>query len=103
MEFSVKHKVLKNEDGEVAIEIESGEFSGMIFQYGNISFDEHENLETAEEIKMNYSYDILRGYSDSLDLDKFEKMIGDLLLEILKFEIERKELANIMESPDDDN
>ena len=52
---------------------------------------------------MNYSYDILRGYSDSLDLDKFEKMIGDLLLEILKFEIERKELANIMESPDDDN
>ena len=31
MEFSVKHKVLKNEDGEVAIEIESGEFSGMIF------------------------------------------------------------------------
>ena len=102
MEFKIKHKVLASETGEIAIELES-EFPGVIFSYSDVKFDDVD-LETAENVNLNFNYDILRGYTDDFDFERFEKTIGDLLLEILEFEIKRKNTSEILkENQDADN
>lgn len=59
----------------IVMKINSGEFSGVSFVIGKISFpDENEPI-------MNFTYDVLKGSVS--DVPKFEKFIGDSIIQML--------------------
>lgn len=95
------HKVLgKMIDGiDVnAICFEDGDFSEIIFMYKNVSFTEdNEN----DKLVMHFEYEVLDvpKYREGYDKQRFEKELGDFMVQLLFYGLERDHLGFI----DDDN
>jgi hypothetical protein len=61
---------------EIAFELTSGKFSGVIYSYGEVSFpDENEPI-------LHFEYVLHKGEIDNLD--EFRDIIGDILVTVLE-------------------
>jgi len=87
------HKVLTNKDNHHihALTWTDGKYGGVVFAYNHVSFNE--DLEN-DKLKMSYGYDILET-PDRLEIDKeeFEKELGDFLIQLLYYGLERDYLT----------
>ena len=66
-----------------AISILDGEYEGLHFHYGTVSFNEKED----ETIEMKFNYNILRKPDGFEDDDSFKNFAGDLLVRIMEEEL----------------
>lgn len=74
----IKHEVLVDKDNVAYIHLLEGEYKGVNFNFGKVSFQEE-----GDGMIMSFEYD-LRENATVDDTTKFEKTIGDLLLEIIE-------------------
>lgn len=84
--------VLENKhNGINAIKLTEGAFSGIIYSYGKIEFDEDPENDV---VKLNFEYDII-DYADKQLSDKkpFEQYIGDILVELIHQGISNNDLV----------
>ena len=85
----IAHKTLER-NGQLAIQLSEGPYSGIIVSYGKVDFEENE---AKDHLKVKFEYDL---HDDAgLDIDKqaLEKYLGDLLIEMVIFGIEQNELV----------
>jgi hypothetical protein len=57
------HKTLEK-DGVVAMQLTEGEFSGIIFSYGRVSFDENSE---EDRLKVNFDYEVHNDHGREYD------------------------------------
>lgn len=71
----------------------TGEFAGIIFAYRNVSFREE------DELVLSYSYDVYdvpeHLKAGGYDREKFEQELGDFVVQLLYYGIERDKLGFI--------
>ena len=83
--------VQSKHDGLQAIKLTEGAFSGIIYTYGKVEFDEDEENDM---IHLRFEYDIIdynnKGLSDKAP---FEQYIGDILQELIHEGIEKNNLT----------
>ena len=80
----VKFDYIKIEGLETdAINILEGEYEGLHFHYGTVSFNEQED----DTIEMKFNYNILRKPDGFEDNDSFKTFAGDLLVRIMEEEL----------------
>lgn len=96
------HKVLGlvNGDQQVhALTLTEGEFAGIVFTYKDVSFEEDPENDV---LKLKYSFDVheipeeRKGYDEK----KLETTLGDFLLELLYYGLERDKLGFIDDKQD---
>lgn len=91
------HKVLgkRTEQGEIhALTFTEGPFAGIIFSYNDVSFEEDtEN----DKLRIGYNYDIHSVPYDKngYDVQAFEKELGDFVVELLYYGLEKNHLGFI--------
>lgn len=78
-----------NNRPEYAIRLLKTEFENITFKYGEVKFVENEAQENAT---LSFEYDIIEGQAPK-ELAKFEKMIGDLLLNIIEQQLVNQEVV----------
>lgn len=83
------HKTLEK-DGVLALELTEGEFSGIIFSYGKVSFDE--NAEQ-DNLKVNFQYEVHDDKGLAYDKAAFEKELGDFLMELIVWGTEQNNIV----------
>jgi hypothetical protein len=83
------HRTLEK-DGVTALELTSGQFSGIIFSYGGVKFEENE---AKDNLKVHFDYEIHEGESTLKDKAAFEKELGDFILEMIVDGIEKNNLV----------
>ncbi len=66
-----------------AISILEGEYEGLHFHYGTVTFNEQED----DTIEMKFNYNILRKPDGFEDNDSFKTFAGDLLVRIMEEEL----------------
>jgi hypothetical protein len=83
------HKTLEK-NGVAALQLTEGDFSGIIFSYGKVSFEEdHEN----EKLKVNFDYEIHDDKGLAFDKQVFEKELGDFLIELIVWGAEQNSIV----------
>jgi hypothetical protein len=83
------HKTLEKH-GVTALQLTEGEFSGIIFSYGKVSFDEdYEN----EKLKVNFDYEIHDDKGLVYNKDEFKKELGDFLMELIVWGTEQNNIV----------
>ena len=83
------HKTLEK-NGVAALQLTEGEFSGIIFSYGRVSFDEYyEN----NKLKVNFDYEIHDDNNLVFDKQEFEKELGDFLMELIVWGTEQNNIV----------
>jgi len=88
--FNIPHVVLESRGtGLMAVKLTEEPYLGVIFQYGQVNFDEAE-----EQLKISFDYDIL-DYNDNVisDTAAFEQYIGDLLQDFIREGISRHSIS----------
>lgn len=83
------HKTLER-DGVIAMQLTEGEFSGIIFSYGRVSFEENE---TQDNLKVHFDYEVHDDLGLAYDKAAFEKELGDFLIELVAFGAEKNNLV----------
>lgn len=101
------HKVLGRSGygGDLhALTLETGPFAGIIFSYDNVNFSE-ETLENEDKLKIHFEYHVHEVPPALKDYDKasFENELGDFLVELLYYGLERDKLGWIDEQNREDN
>jgi len=94
------HKVLGRSGygGDIhALTLLEGLYAGIIFSYSNITFNE--DLDN-DKLRLGFEYEIHEVPEDKKDFDKkdFEKEIGDFIVELLYYGLERDILGFIDDS-----
>lgn len=87
------HKVLTHkEDKDVnALVWLEGKYGGIVFKYNSVSFEE--DLEN-DKLKLKFDYDVLDiPERVKIDKDEFEKELGDFLVQLLYYGLERDYLS----------
>lgn len=98
-DFKTKHTVVQaysNGEEITAVRIDDPRFKDVVVQFGRISFDNLEDAENAEEIVLNFDYDIIDNKGLEFDISEFEQYIGDVLQDIIAFELQRKTLGEVL-------
>ena len=67
-----------------------GEYSGIIFSYGRVSFDEDKEN---DRLKVKFDYTIHEEEPESLDKVAFEKELGDFLMELMMYGIIKNDIV----------
>lgn len=83
------HKTLEK-DGVLALELTEGEFSGIIFSYGKVSFDEDSEQ---DKLKVNFQYEVHDDKNLAYDKVAFEKELGDFLMELIVWGTEQNNIV----------
>lgn len=84
------HRRLENkETGAIGLELTEGEYSGIIFSYGKVAFDENEQK---DNLKVHFEYEILDGEDLIKDKKVFEQELGDFLIELILEEADNNNL-----------
>ena len=73
------HKTLER-NGVIALKLLEGDYSGIIFSFGGVSFEE---LKELDHLKIKFDYTIYEGEDEIADKQDFEKHIGDFLMELI--------------------
>lgn len=90
--FKIPHTVLEQEvDGEkvYAVRLQEDPFRGIIISYGRVSFDEDEEN---DKLSISFEYDLLEDNDQEYDVKEMEAHIGELLQEMIVFEMGRNNL-----------
>jgi hypothetical protein len=75
------------EEGFYKVKIQSGEFTGIIFNFGKVEFpDENEPI-------LKFEYNLLEGAVEDSRKQIFEKTMGDMLVDLLRKAMEQKEIS----------
>ena len=79
---NVDYKFIIPEDDSqrVDIQILTGEYAGVVYNYGKVSFDE--DVEN-DQAFLNFEFDVVDDLGMSLDTHEFKTFIGDILTGIL--------------------
>lgn len=81
-EFEDYEFIYLPDEESTAVELTSGTFSGVIFQYFNVKF-----IEEGEQPKLKFQYDIIDGGTHDIDdlknSQEFVTILGDLLTELI--------------------
>lgn len=91
-DFRIKHTVLEQEfEGKkiYAIKLHETPYSGIIISYGKVSFNEDEEN---DKLCIAFEYDLIEDNDQEYDLKEFENYIGELLQEMIAFEMTRNNL-----------
>lgn len=91
-EFKIPHKVLEQEiDGQkvYAIRLQEDPFRDIIYSYGRVSFNEDEEN---DRLSISFEYDLLEDNDQEYDTKEFQNYIGELLQEMIMFEMGRNNL-----------
>lgn len=83
------HRTLER-NGIVALELTESQYSGIIFSYGKVSFEENE---AQDNLKVHFDYEIHEGEDKLEDKAAFEKELGDFILEMIVDGIEKNNLV----------
>jgi hypothetical protein len=83
------HKTLEK-DGVVAMQLTEGEFSGIIFSYGRVSFEEKPD---EDRLKVNFDYEVHNDHGREYDKVAFEKELGDFLIELVIYGADKNNLV----------
>ena len=100
------HKVLgkQTEEGEIhALCLNEGPFAGIIFSYRDVSFEEDSEN---DQLKIGFEYDVhsIPFDKNGYDVKAFEKELGDFVVELLYYGLERNHLGFIDDTtPREDN
>ena len=91
------HKVLgkSTAEGELhALCFTEGPFSDIVFSYNTVNFEENEEQ---DHLKIAFDYDVHYVPESKLGFDKavFEKELGDFVVELLMYGIEKEHLGFI--------
>jgi hypothetical protein len=91
------HKVLGKNDSEGslhALSLTTGPFSGIIFSYTEVAFEEDKDN---DKLKIKFEYFVHDVPADKKGYDKklFENELGDFLVELLYYGLERDHLGFI--------
>jgi hypothetical protein len=62
-----------------AIEINDGEFSGLVYQYGEVNFNERED----GQMEVKFKYNIIKNPNDMEENQHMMNFMGDILVELL--------------------
>lgn len=106
MEFSVNHKIIsRNFAGEETdfIEILDGVYKGVIFKYGRVEFPNINEIDETDELVLDFDFYILEDNNvDLSDRETFSQTVGNLLVELIMFEVDRKNLEKYLKEDDVD-
>jgi hypothetical protein len=83
------HRTLER-NGIIALELTENQYSGIIFSYGKVSFEESE---AKDNLKVYFDYEIHEGADKIEDKVAFEKELGDFILEMIVNGIEKNDLV----------
>lgn len=72
------------------IRFTSGEFEGIVFTLGQVTFKEDDER---DECVMSYDYDIISNPLETFDEDDFKQYVGDLLIEMIQDQLEKNDLV----------
>lgn len=91
------HKVLGRvyDGGELhALCLTTGPFSNIVFSYTDVKFEENE---TQDHLRVKYSYHVHEVPEDktNYDVKAFEQELGDFIMELLQYGVERDHLGYI--------
>lgn len=75
-------------DQLAAIRIKEGEFEGVVFRYGEVSFPD------PDQPILSFEYFLMGGELHDLDVEAFRQEIGDLLVQIIQRGLERDAKEN---------
>lgn len=94
------HKVLgqSRPEGEVhALTLTTGDFAGIIFSYDKVDYKEEND---ATKLKVNFSYTVhfVPEQMKDYNVASFEKELGDFLLELTFYGLEKDKLGVLDES-----
>lgn len=89
LQENVDFKFVKGEDDSIFLELLSGEYSGVVYRYGQVSVQEDEEKESAS---LMFEFQIVdSGDFDSLlDDSDFKNHIGKILSTIVENQIEEQ-------------
>ena len=83
------HKTLER-DNRIALQLLEGEFSGVIFSYDSIKFEEDKGKDS---LKVTFNYELHKElpclYAKDNSKALFEKELGDFLIELTMFGLEQ--------------
>lgn len=83
------HKVLENKrNGVQAIKLTESPYSGIIFNYGKVSFDEQ-----SEQLKIAFEYDIIDDAGVDYVKEELEQYLGDMLVEFITYGLIKNEIT----------
>ena len=90
--MSLKYVVVENrKDGMDAIKLLEEPFSGIIYTYGRVSFDEDE---ANDKLTIAFEYDIIdKAGKDFGSMEPFENYIGNILQELIHEGIQQNNLT----------
>jgi hypothetical protein len=69
----------KDVDGFQLIELTSGKYSGIIYSYGKVEFEEMEN-----QLKLKFDYHIHDDYGINVIQEEFKQEIGNILVDLIE-------------------
>jgi len=84
-----KFDVVDSVNGLKAIKITEGKFKDVSYVYGGVAVEESEDGNNAT---LGYSYDLLAG-DPSHSIEEFEKLTGDILVNILEEQLDKNEVV----------
>ena len=86
-------------DNGLCVQITQGPFNHVVIKYNNFKMVDEENSDGS--LDCNYSYDIVLAPADigereisDLEGEKFEKLLGEIILEILQEQINENEIRD---------
>jgi hypothetical protein len=83
------HKTLER-NGQIALQLTEGQFSGIIFSYGRVSFNE--NKET-DNLTVEFDYFLHDDAGHTIDDAELKEYLGDFLMELVVFGIEQNNIT----------
>jgi len=83
------HKTVER-NGVLALKLSEGQFAGIIFSYGRVSFEE--DLQN-DKLKVHFDYEIHDDEPEDLDKPAFEKELGDFLMELCMYGVLNNDLV----------
>lgn len=91
--FMIGHKILQyaGDDGVYAVQLTDPPYAGIMFSYGEVKFPE--DLDEDEKITVKFEYDIIDNKGIEYDVAEFETYIGDLLIEIIMYQLSKNEIV----------
>lgn len=90
--FKIPHTILEQEvDGEkiYGVRLQENPYHDIIISYGRVSFNEDEENDT---LAIAFEYDLIEDNDQEYDVKELETYIGELLQEMIVFEMARNNL-----------
>ena len=94
----VSNPVDPNDQG-LCVQITQGPFNHVVIKYNNFKMVDKENSDGS--LDCNYSYDIVLAHADigekeiwDMEGEKFEKLLGEIILEMLQEQINENEIRD---------